>query len=283
MIGGYHFYQSVLSELFFEKNHDGFEQFESQLRATDLEPGQHFYILLRLYEHLSHKNLQQYCLRKILEADPNDTFAAYRLAEVLADLGRISEAVEILDGLDALGAKNYHRFLFHAAILKKLGMFERSLELVQKYESHVYDPDERGQELIAGLHFLQGEFASALEVLGETDYRATALAILNNSAIEAASRGDQENAIKLWAHAEKNLGAVPEKVGFPINYNLALLIARCGEPLRGAKVLDAYLKKAKIPEDHRSEAAALLQRMSVPQADFQSETHAIDFRYKVLS
>jgi tetratricopeptide (TPR) repeat protein len=151
-------------------------------------------------QHLLRINKSVFYLRKILEINPQNLWAANELGRLFLRSNRISEGVEILEKLSQFHDLNSERMLHLGdAYLKANKLPEAENVYAKGHQLVGVGPhDTRFREGIAKVKVAQGDVTSALSILNQAVLSEDVLGFLNMRAVISIRNGQLSDGIRFY-------------------------------------------------------------------------------------
>ncbi len=253
-----------------------------KLKTLDDSGEQALVILAGAYNYLKDWKRAEVSLKRILQVNPQNLWAANALGRLLLKSKRGSQGIEILSKLSHFHDLNGERLLALGDAYAKAGMAQQAEEAYIKGDKLNNGKDMRFKDGLIKARIIDRDYQGSKSLLAGRNLSSDVIAFLNLRAIMASREGHHDEAIEYYQYAVSGAGEVVTKA--KLKFNLGLACIRMGDLATGQlclkeslsiggkqfsrargplEIVEAILKSksAKSKQDHKNEMAQIDSEM----------------------
>jgi len=249
---------------------EGLRRALEKLKALPAVSEESLRLLARAATHLGALKHAEGYLRRILELNPQNLWAANSLGKMYLRSGHGARGIEMLAKLSRFHELNGERLLTLGDALVQAGQTSQAEATYRQGDQLTGGTDLRFKDGLAKVKLERRDYAGALAVLGGRNFSENVISFLNMRAIMAIRGGQLDEGMEYYGYAVGGAGE-DKDVKAKLKFNIGLAYARVGD-LEKARA--ALSESCELGEGHFKRASKplalitkVLQAQSLKRAD----------------
>jgi tetratricopeptide (TPR) repeat protein len=195
-------------------------------------------LLVTVNRHLRRPAREETYLKKLLQINPQNLWAANSLGKLYLRQSRAAEGIEILRRLSQFHDLNSERLLDLGTAWLNCGRHQEAEQSFQKGEQITGGADERFREGMAKVKLAGGDYKEALAITGKTGFSLDIVSFLNMRAILAIREGRLEEGLRCYQQAAEGFKEGDQVVLAKLKFNLGLGLIKANEPEKAVEMFE---------------------------------------------